>query len=127
MTERPGYLRLKTSIPARTLYSARNTLTQRMEGPTCAGAISMDISKMKDGVRILNFARGDLVDSAAVIAAVANGKAAAAAVPLKKSLLVTLMSIPSPFAFHRMNSSAPGSAPRNLNSSEKACVYQRRS
>ena len=51
MTERPGYLRLRTSIPAKSLYHARNTLTQRMEGPTCAGAISMDISKMKDGDR----------------------------------------------------------------------------
>lgn len=51
MTERPGFLRLKTSIPAKSLYDARNTLTQRMEGPTCAGMISMDVRKMKDGDR----------------------------------------------------------------------------
>jgi beta-xylosidase len=31
------------------LYLAPNTLTQRMEGPTCSGYIAMDISKMKDG------------------------------------------------------------------------------
>lgn len=35
------------------------------------------IPKMKDGVRILNFARGDLVNSADVISALASGKAAA--------------------------------------------------
>lgn len=35
------------------------------------------IATMKDGVRILNFARGDLVDSADVIDALANGKIAA--------------------------------------------------
>lgn len=51
MTERPGFLRLKTSIVAKSLYDARNTLTQRMEGPTCAGSICMDIRKMKDGDR----------------------------------------------------------------------------
>jgi D-3-phosphoglycerate dehydrogenase len=32
---------------------------------------------MKDGVRILNFARGELVDSAAMLEALANGKVAA--------------------------------------------------
>lgn len=51
MTERPGYLRLKTSVVAKTLFDARNTLTQRMEGPTCAGSICLDIRKMKDGDR----------------------------------------------------------------------------
>ena len=35
------------------------------------------IAKMKDGVRILNFARGDLVDSAALVQAVQEGKVAA--------------------------------------------------
>ena len=49
LTERPGHLRLKTSRIVSTLYLAPNTLTQRMEGPACSGAISLDISKMKDG------------------------------------------------------------------------------
>ena len=49
LTERPGYLRLKTNRVVKTLYLAPNTLTQRMEGPTCSGAIVMDLSKMKDG------------------------------------------------------------------------------
>ena len=35
------------------------------------------IAKMKDGVRILNFARGGLVNSADVVAAIEAGKVAA--------------------------------------------------
>lgn len=49
LTERPGYLRLKTNALADNLYAARNTLTQRMEGPMCRGIVSFDLSKMKDG------------------------------------------------------------------------------
>jgi beta-xylosidase len=49
LTERPGFLRLKTSRVVPNLYLAPNTLTQRMEGPTCSGYIKMDVSKMKDG------------------------------------------------------------------------------
>ena len=49
LTERPGYLRLKTNRVVNTLYLAPNTLTQRMEGPTCSGAICLDLSHMKDG------------------------------------------------------------------------------
>lgn len=46
--------------------------------PDTKGFINAEsIATMKDGVRILNFARGDLVDSAAVIDALANGKIAA--------------------------------------------------
>ena len=49
LTERPGFLRLKTCRVVDNLYLAPNTLTQRMEGPTCSGSIMMDLSKMKDG------------------------------------------------------------------------------
>lgn len=49
LTERSGHLRLKTNRIVDNLYLAPNTLTQRMEGPTCSGSIVMDISKMKDG------------------------------------------------------------------------------
>lgn len=46
--------------------------------PDTKGFINAEsIATMKDGVRILNFARGDLVDSGAVIDALANGKIAA--------------------------------------------------
>ena len=49
LTERPGWLRLKTSRVVSNLYEAPNTLTQRMEGPQCSGSVMMDLSKMKDG------------------------------------------------------------------------------
>lgn len=49
LTERPGFMRLKTSRVVPNLYLAPNTLTQRMEGPVCSGYICMDLSKMKDG------------------------------------------------------------------------------
>lgn len=42
------------------------------------GTINADtIAKMKDGVRIINFARGELVDSSALISALDSGKVAA--------------------------------------------------
>lgn len=49
LTERNGFLRLKTTRVVPNIYLAPNTLTQRMEGPTCSGTISMDCSHMKDG------------------------------------------------------------------------------
>lgn len=49
LSERPGYLRLKTNRIVDNLYAAPNTITQRMEGPACSGTISVDISNMKDG------------------------------------------------------------------------------
>ncbi|MFA7185315.1 MAG: glycoside hydrolase 43 family protein, partial [Victivallales bacterium] len=49
LTERPGYLRLKTTRIVDNLYLAPNTLSQRMEGPECSGIIGLDISKMKEG------------------------------------------------------------------------------
>ena len=45
--------------------------------PETKGVIGKEnIEKMKDGVRILNFARGDLADNEAVLSAVADGKIA---------------------------------------------------
>jgi len=49
LKERPGFLRLKTSRVVPNLYLAPNTLTQRMEGPTCSGYIVIDLRKMNDG------------------------------------------------------------------------------
>jgi len=49
LKERPGFLRLKTNRVVANLYLAPNTLTQRMEGPTCSGYIRMDLTKMQDG------------------------------------------------------------------------------
>ena len=49
LTERKGYLRLKTNRVVDNLFAAPNSLTQRMEGPKCSGVVALDISKMKDG------------------------------------------------------------------------------
>lgn len=49
LTERKGYLRLRTANIAENIERARNTLTQRTQGPYSSGWISMDISRMLDG------------------------------------------------------------------------------
>ena len=49
LTERPGFMRLKTCRVVNTLYLAPNTLTQRMTGPTCSGTVAIDLTGMKDG------------------------------------------------------------------------------
>ncbi len=49
LTDRDGWLRLTTGNKSTSILNARNTLTQRTYGPTCAGSIKMDISNMKSG------------------------------------------------------------------------------
>lgn len=49
LTERPGYLRLRTSRIAGSVYDAPNTISQRMEGPCCDASVRLDLSGMKDG------------------------------------------------------------------------------
>jgi beta-xylosidase len=49
LTEKPGFLRLKTNRVVENIYLAPNTLTQRMEGPRCSAYIVLDYSNMKDG------------------------------------------------------------------------------
>ncbi|WP_188558411.1 glycoside hydrolase family 43 protein [Hymenobacter glacieicola] len=49
LTDRPGYLRLKTGRLDTTFLLARNTLTQRTIGPTCAGTTALDVSHLKEG------------------------------------------------------------------------------
>ncbi|GGF21093.1 glycosyl hydrolase [Hymenobacter cavernae] len=49
LTDRPGYMRLKTGRVDTTFLLARNTLTQRTIGPTCAGTTALDVSHLKDG------------------------------------------------------------------------------
>jgi len=48
LTERPGYMRLKAS-QAENLKEARNTLTQRVQGPSSEGSVLMDLTGLKDG------------------------------------------------------------------------------
>lgn len=49
VTERKGYLRLKTGRIDSSFVKARNTLTQRTFGPQCSGSALLDVSGMKDG------------------------------------------------------------------------------
>lgn len=49
LSERKGWLRLKTSRVVNNLYLAPNTITQRMQGPMCSGTVRLDISHLKDG------------------------------------------------------------------------------
>lgn len=49
VTERKGFLRLKTGRIDTSFLLARNSLTQRTIGPVCTGVTSLDVSNMKDG------------------------------------------------------------------------------
>lgn len=49
LTDRPGWLRLKTNHLSENIFTARNTLTQRMEGPRSTGIAAFDLSHMHDG------------------------------------------------------------------------------
>jgi len=49
VTERNGFLRLKTGRIDSLFLKSRNTLTQRTIGPVCSGTTMLDASKMKDG------------------------------------------------------------------------------
>ncbi|MCF2444008.1 glycoside hydrolase 43 family protein [Dyadobacter sp. CY345] len=49
VTERKGFLRLKTGRIDTSFVSARNTLTQRTIGPESSASTLIDVSKMKEG------------------------------------------------------------------------------
>jgi len=49
LSERPGFLRIKTGRLSRTIFHARNTLTQRTFEPACEGVIALEPVNMKDG------------------------------------------------------------------------------
>ena len=49
VTERKGYLRLRNKSLATNILDAKNTLTQRTEGPFCSSIIKLDASNMKVG------------------------------------------------------------------------------
>lgn len=49
VTERQGYLRLKTGRIDSLFLKSRNTLTQRTIGPECSGTTMLDVSGMKEG------------------------------------------------------------------------------
>ena len=49
LTERPGYLRLKTSRVVPDLFEAPNTISQRMVGPLSEAYVKIDVSGMLPG------------------------------------------------------------------------------
>lgn len=49
LTDREGYLRLKSGNLCPNIQKARNTLTQRTYGPTSAASIAIEVDHMKDG------------------------------------------------------------------------------
>ena len=49
LTERPGYLRLRTGKISRDITEARNSLTQRTFGPECSGEVALEIDQMREG------------------------------------------------------------------------------
>lgn len=70
---------VKAVADVKELYAAADYVTIHVPyNADTKGTINADtIALMKDGVRILNFARGELVDNAAITAALESGKAAA--------------------------------------------------
>lgn len=51
LTERPGFLRLKTSRVVSNLFEAPNTISQRMVGPESEAVVKLDVSGMLPGDR----------------------------------------------------------------------------
>ncbi|MFC4965972.1 family 43 glycosylhydrolase [Paenibacillus sp. GCM10023248] len=49
LTDRTGYLRLKTGTTSTDILNARNSLTQRTFGPESSGTVALDVSNMKEG------------------------------------------------------------------------------
>lgn len=49
LTERAGFMRLKTARVVPNINVAPNTMTQRMTGPECTGSVCLDVTNMKDG------------------------------------------------------------------------------
>ena len=70
---------VKAVADVKELYAASDYVTIHVPfNADTKGTINAEtIGMMKDGVRVLNFARGELVDNAAMIAALENGKVAA--------------------------------------------------
>ncbi len=70
---------VKTVADVKDLYAAADYVTIHVPfNADTKGTINADaIAAMKDGVRVLNFARGELVDNSAILPALESGKVAA--------------------------------------------------
>lgn len=82
------------------------TLHLPLTGDTRGMIGTESLSKMKDGVRILNFARGELVDSGAILDALTSGKAAAYATDFPTDELI---GVPNVLAIPHLGASTPES------------------
>jgi len=49
LSQRPGYLRITNTRVDSNIHNTRNTLTQRMFGPTSIGTVRLDVSGLRDG------------------------------------------------------------------------------
>ncbi len=49
LTERKGFMRLKTGKVTQSIFEARNMLSQRTEGRKCSGVVALDVSNMREG------------------------------------------------------------------------------
>lgn len=49
LSQRPGFLRLKTSRVVKNLYLAPNTISQRMFGPSTMATVKIDLTHMQNG------------------------------------------------------------------------------
>ena len=49
LTKPGSFVNLRTSVLAKSIFDARNTITWRTWGPECSDTICIDASKMKDG------------------------------------------------------------------------------
>ena len=113
---------IKAQLPADTeyadeldaLYEKADYITLHLPCvPATKGMINADsIAKMKDGARILNFARGELVNSADLAAALADGKIAAYITDFPSDDLIGLENVT---ALPHLGASTP--------ESEENCAY----
>ena len=92
VTERKGFLRLKTGRIDTSFLLARNTLTQRTIGPYCTGSTSVDLSKLKDG----DFAGLSLLQRKYGLVGVRNndGKKSIVMVSAESGIAVEMQTVP---------------------------------
>ncbi len=99
---------VKTVADIKELYAASDYITIHVPyNADTKGTINADsIALMKDGVRILNFARGELADNAAVIAALESGKIAAYVVDFPDD---SILGVKNAIAIPHLGASTPES------------------
>ncbi len=100
--------RVKVAAEAKDIYTAADYISLHVPfNADTKGTINNDtIAMMKDNVRILNFARGELVDSDAIIAALENGKVAAYVVDFPSD---EILGVKNAIAIPHLGASSPES------------------